>query len=162
MHKRRTTVTARMKRRTPTYLQYDEETVTDVSFSSGVESVTDKNPDVPEFIIPKSQPLVQRKKSFRHVVNLRKTISTIIESQRRILRNTSQATCLVPQYLRRKNLEIKGTVRRRKLENVLKASGSFRTRKGFVEVCNEESCLEQFDVSSEESCLEEYDDDLTQ
>ena len=145
--------------RTPTYLQYDDDTVAHLSFSSDAitieaeseeKQIEHSSPKVAS-IIARNQPLGFRACTFLR--NARKKVAGLIVIPR-VLPNKNKIgnSKVLKGFFKRMRLEMRNKRARRKLENeFIKSSGSFRSKKGFlVEVSSEECCLEQFEDSSVE------------
>ncbi len=148
---------ATLKKRTPTYLQYDGDTVESVSFSSDIlvesysdsETTDEEQPVELVVVIPKGQSL-EGHEDFQKLRrgSLRSMVRKIIKSQKRVVKNTATVIMVFPQFIKMRRQQSKIKKIRRKLEDDLKANGhgSFRTKKGFVEIGSEELCLEQFEL----------------
>ncbi len=146
--------------RTPTYLQYDDDTVAHLSFSSDAiieaaeneEKQIEVSSPVVASIIARNQPLGFRARIFLR--NARKKVAGLIVIPRGLSNKNNKFgnSKVLKGFFKRMRLEIRNKRARRELENeFIEASGSFRSKKGFlVEVSSEECCLEQFDDSSVE------------
>lgn len=129
-----------MNKRIPTYLQYDENTCTDITFSSEIL-------DAPIIARGTGVGTASKSENIRllHSIHFKKIMSMLLRSQARFVKSAADVPRHVMCFIAKKRLERKFNMEKKLLERELKASGSFRTRKGFVEVCREENCLEQFE-----------------
>ena len=132
-----------LKKRIPTYLQYDEATCTHFSFGS-----TEASEEVE--VVPKQARLTLLSKLKK---TMNKPIALLTKKHSNLSKRTSKRSFKFSnsfveagrQYLTRKKMERRLTLETRRLEDELKPSGSFRIKGGFVEVSNEYSCVDQFE-----------------
>mmetsp|Transcript_1055 Transcript_1055/g.1888 ORF Transcript_1055/g.1888 Transcript_1055/m.1888 type:complete len:169 (+) Transcript_1055:361-867(+) len=155
----------------PTYLQYDESTFTDITFTSSLADTFHDlevlEPLPSEAIVnpppspPNSRHSVRRgsKTLFKRaikapMINITKRSIHLsnIWSQKAI-QVSKIAIIQAKGFIVRKTIQTKNYLQRKKLEHELKSYGSFRTKKGFVEVGSEEKCMDQYELDScYESC----------
>lgn len=148
-----------MNQRVPTYLQYDESTYTDISFTSTLDDTFQELEPVPKSTVPAHTPpprrpkvLLERAMKNSMILTKRSIHLSSILSQKAV--GVSKIFLLQTRgYFVRKTKQVKNYLQRKKIENELKSFGSFRTKKGFVEIGSEDKCMDQYDI---DSCCHSY------
>jgi hypothetical protein len=156
--------------RIPTYLQYDESTYTDITFASSLAD-TFHELELVEEIPSKAISLASHSSQSRNHSRLgSKTLlkraikgpMIITKGSIRLSTIWSQKAIQVSKivflktkgFVVRKTIQTKNYFQRKRIENELKSRGSFRTKKGFVEVGSEEKCMDQYELDScYDSCI---------
>jgi hypothetical protein len=158
-----------MNERVPTYLQYDESTYTDITFTSSLADTFHElellEPLPSKVISPDADSSSPRRRRRGPKTLFKRAIQgPMIITKRSINLSTvwSQKAIQVSKivflqtkgFLVRKTIQTKNYFQRKKIENELKSCGSFRTKKGFVEVGSEDKCMDQYELDScYESCI---------
>jgi len=147
-----------MNERVPTYLRYDESTYTDISFTSSLDDTfygsetTPKN--LPSIHVTPPPPAPHRSNTILKrviqgpVILTKRSVKLSTIWSQKAKKFSRIAFLQTKEFFAKKTNQIGNYLNRRKLEHELKSYGSFRTKKGFVEVGAEEKCMDQYDLDS--------------